>query len=48
MNSRGMSLVMIEYVPRGWLWVTPIESTIGYIPLREVAFLNIVLGSQVD
>ena len=40
-----MSLITVEYVPRGWLWVATIEATIGYISLEELECLIIVLSS---
>jgi len=43
-----MSLVMIEYVLRGWLWVAPIEPTIGNISLGKLVWLNFVLSSHGD
>jgi len=43
-----MSLVMIEYVLSGWLWVALIEPTLSYISPGEIACLIIVLSSQVD
>jgi len=43
-----MSLITVEYVLRGWLWVAPIEPTIGYISPRELECLIIALSSQVD
>jgi len=39
---------MVEYVPRGWLWVVPIEPTMGYFSSEELACLNIVLSREVD
>ena len=30
-DSRGMSLMMVEYVLRVWLWVAPIKPIIDYI-----------------
>ena len=43
-----MSLIRVEYIPRGWLWVAPIEPTIGYISPEELACLKILLNSHVD
>jgi len=40
-----MSLITVEYVQRGWLWVAPIEPTISYISQEELASLIIVLSS---
>jgi len=38
-----MSLITVEYAPRGWLWVADIQPTIGYISLGELACQNIIL-----
>jgi len=43
-----MSLIMVEHVPRGWLWVAPTEPTIGYISPGELAHQFISLDSRVD
>jgi len=43
-----MSLITVEYVPRGWLWVAPTQPTIGYISLVELASQFITLDSGVD
>jgi len=40
-----MSLITMEYVPRGWLWVAPIEPTSGYVTAsRGVAVLQRDIG----
>jgi len=39
---------MVEYVPRGWLWVAPIEPTIGYISLEELVCEFITFASRVE
>jgi len=43
-----MSLITVEYIPRGWLWVVPIKPTIGYISPGELACQLIILDSRVD
>jgi len=43
-----MSLIMVEYVVRGWLWVAVTYPTIGYISLGELACQIITLDSRVD
>jgi len=43
-----MSLIMVEHILRGWLWVAPISLTIGYILPGELACLIIVLSCLVD
>jgi len=43
-----MGLVMVEYVPRGWLRVVPIEPTIGYILPGGFTCVIIALSSRVD
>jgi len=43
-----MSIITLEYVPRGWLWVALMEPTISYTLLRELACLISVLSSRVD
>jgi len=48
MDSGGMSLITVQYVPTGWLWGAPIEPTIGFISSGKLACLIIVLSSQVD
>jgi len=48
LDSRGMSLIMVEYVPRGWLWVAPTWPTIGYISPAELACQFITLDGHVD
>jgi len=37
-----MSVIMVEYVPIGGLWVEPIQPTISYISLAKLACLIIV------
>jgi len=39
----GMSLSIVEYVLRGWLWVVPIKQTIAYISPGELECLIILL-----
>ena len=48
MDSRGMSLITVEHVPRGWLCVAPIKLAIGYISQGELACQIIALDSRVD
>jgi len=43
-----MSLITVEYVPRGWLWVAPTQPTMGYIALGELACQFITLDSCID
>jgi len=43
-----MSLIMVEYVKRGWLWVALRQPTIGNISLGQDAYLIIVSSSRVD
>jgi len=43
-----MSLIMVEVVPRGWLWVAPIKPAMGYISPGELACQIIALNSPVD
>jgi len=43
-----MSLIMVEYVLRGWLWVAPTEPTIGYNSLGKLACQFITLDTRVD
>jgi len=43
-----MSLITVEYVPRGWLWVAPTLPTLGYIPPVELACQSITLDSRVN
>jgi len=43
-----MSLITVEYVPRGWLWVAPTEPTISYISPGELACQIITLDSGAD
>jgi len=43
-----MSIIIVEYVLRGWLWVAPIEPNIVYIPPGKLACLIMVLSSYVD
>ena len=48
MDSRGVSLIMVKYFLRGYLWVVPIEPTICYILPREHACRIFILSSCVD
>jgi len=48
MDSRGMSLITLEYVPTGFLLVRPIKLTIDYITPGEFACQFITLDSRVD
>ena len=43
-----MSLITVEYVPRGWRWVAPTLPTIGYISPGELASQYITLDRRVD
>ena len=48
MGSRGMSLITVQYVLRGWLWGVSIKATIDYISPAELACQFITLDSRVD
>jgi len=48
MDSGGMSLITVEYVPRGWLWLAPTKPDMGYISPGELACQIITLDSRVD
>ena len=43
-----MSLITVEYIPRGWQWVARILPTIGYTSPGELASQFITLDSHVD
>jgi len=43
-----MCLITVEHVPGGWLWAAPIEPTICYILLGELACLKMVLSRHID
>jgi len=43
-----MSLIMVEHVPRAWLWVAPTSAAIGYISPGELACQIVLLDSRVD
>jgi len=43
-----VSLITVECVPRGCLWVALIELTIRYISPGELTYLIIALSSQVE
>jgi len=48
MDTWGMSLITVEYVPRGWLWVAPTYPTIGYLSLGELDCQIIIFNRRVD